>query len=103
MQIVNEKLITRFAGKHANAAEWLGNWVAVVNAAHWRTIQDIRAAFPAVDGGVKVKSGGIVTVFDVCGNKYRMIISVVYQAQLVVILEMMTHAEYSKNRWKERY
>ena len=103
MQIVNEKLIMRFAGKHAKAADWLGNWVAVVNAATWRTIRDLKTAFPAVDGGVKVKSGGIVTIFDVCGNKYRMIVSVLYQAQIVVILELMTHAEYSKNLWKERY
>ncbi len=103
MQIINEKLLARFCLKHADAPEWLENWLSVAQAANWRTIQDVKAAFPAVDGGVRVKSGGTVTVFDVCGNRYRMIVSIVYQTQVIVILELMTHAEYSKDRWKARY
>jgi mRNA interferase HigB len=102
MQIINEKVIALFSVKHADS-DWLANWVTVARAANWRTIQEVKATFPAVDGGVKVKSGGTVTVFDVCGNRYRMIVSVIYQVQVLIILELMTHADYSKNRWKMRY
>ena|SRR5215204_6563695 len=103
MLIANEKVLTRFARKHNDAMSWLQNWLKVVDDAEWRTIQDVRAAFPSVDGGVKVGSGASVTVFDVGGNKYRMVVSIRYQVQSVTILELLTHAEYSKNLWKERY
>src|SRR3989442_1526737 len=103
METINEKVVSRFAGEHPDAAKWLDKWLEVTRAASWRSIQDVKAVFPAADGGVKVKSGGTVTVFDVCGNKYRMIVTIVYRAQVVVILELMTHAEYSKHRWKTRY
>jgi mRNA interferase HigB len=59
--------------------------------------------FPAVDGGVRVRSGGTVSVFDVSGNKYRMIVAISYEKQLVRIFELLTHSEYSKDLWKERY
>ena len=52
---------------------------------------------------MRVSSGETVTVFDVSGNKYRMIVTIIYEAQLVIILELLTHSEYSKNLWKERH
>jgi mRNA interferase HigB len=103
MQILNQKVADRFARKHADAANWLENWTSVVRAANWQTIHEVRTAFPAADGGVPVASGGTVTIFDVCGNTYRMITTIAYPAQVLTILELMTHAEYSRNRWKERY
>ncbi len=103
MLIVNEKLITRFARKHPDAASWLEKWLDLTETSSWRNFNDVKGAFPAVDGGVKVGSGGSVTIFDVGGNKYRMIASIKYHVQLVTILELLTHAEYSKNLWKERH
>jgi len=103
MLIANERLLTRFARKHADAVPWLENWLKVVEDAEWRNINDVKAVFPAADAGVKVSSGGSVTVFDVGGNKYRMIASIRYDAQMVTILELLTHAEYSKDLWKERH
>jgi len=103
MQLVDENLVGRFRRKHPDSASWLEKWLKVTRAADWRTIQDIKAVFPAVDGGVRVSSGETVTVFDVSGNKYRMIVTIIYEAQLVIILELLTHSEYSKNLWKERH
>jgi mRNA interferase HigB len=71
--------------------------------AQWHTIQDVKTAYPSADGGVRVKSGARVTVFDVGGNKYRMITDVIYATETVVVLELMTHSEYSSDRWKKRY
>ena len=41
-------------------------------------------------------------VFNVAGNKYRLITEVDYAGILVVVDMVMTHAEYSKDRWKGR-
>ncbi len=103
MELLNEKVIARFMRRHPDAVSWLENWLEVTRDSTWRTIQDVKGAFPAVDGGVKVSSGGSVTVFDVSGNKYRMIVAINYQFQLVRVFELLTHGEYSKNLWKERY
>ena len=103
MRIVNEPAVVRFIRKHADSREWLENWLAVARNASWQSIQDVKLAYPAADGGVKVASGARVTVFDVGGNKYRLIADVIYPIQTVTILELMTHGEYSKDLWKKRY
>ena len=47
-----------------------------------------------------VKSGRVVTVFNLCGNHYRLIVAIHYNTQLVFILRFFTHAEYDKDAWK---
>ena len=47
--------------------------------------------------------GVIITVFNVKGNEYRLLTNINHQPQLVMALEHLTHAEYVKNKWKERY
>jgi mRNA interferase HigB len=103
MRVINESAIVRFTGKHPDSREWLESWLIVARDASWRTIQDVKRVYPAADGGVKVASGARVTVFDVGGNKYRMVTDIAYTIQTVTVLELMTHAEYSKDRWKERF
>jgi mRNA interferase HigB len=58
--------------------------------------------YPSTDG-VKLKSQIVVTVFNVKGNEYRLLTNVNYDRQAVLVLELLTHAEYDKERWKERY
>lgn len=97
MRVVNEPVVARFIRKHADARLWLENWLTVARSARWQTIQDVKRAYPAADGGVKVASGAKVTVFDVGGNKYRLVTDIAYAIGTVIILELMTHAEYSKD------
>jgi mRNA interferase HigB len=44
-----------------------------------------------------------VTVFNVAGNKYRLIVAIHYRIQTVFIRDFLTHAEYSKQAWKGRH
>jgi mRNA interferase HigB len=103
MRIVNEPALARFIRKHADSRPWLENWLIVARSAYWQSIQDVKLAYAAADGGVRVASGARVSVFDVGGNKYRLIADVIYPIQTIVVLELMTHGEYSKNLWKRRY
>ena len=41
------------------------------------------------------------TVFDISGNKYRLTTVVDYALQTVSIDCVLTHAEYSRGRWKK--
>src|SRR5687768_1114178 len=103
MRVINEPAILRFIRKHGDSRVWLEHWMTTVRSASWQTIQDVRRAYPAADGGVEVASGAKVTVFDVGGNKYRLISDINYRIRTVAILELMTHADYSKGLWKRRY
>jgi mRNA interferase HigB len=56
--------------------------------------------FPHADA-VRVASDHEVTVFNVGGNKFRLVTAIHYSAQRVYVLRLMTHAEYSRDSWKE--
>ncbi len=99
VEVVNLKAIERFADKHRDAALWLANWLEVAKAASWRNIQDVRRQFPSADG-VMLKSRVVITVFNVKGNEYRLLTIIQYVSQRVMVLEVLTHAEYSRGKWK---
>ena len=42
-----------------------------------------------------------VVVFDVGGNKYRLVTTVNYQERIVVIDFALTHPEYDQGKWKD--
>ncbi len=51
---------------------------------------------------MKVASGRTVVVFNIGGNKYRLIVDVLYEVQVAYVCKVMTHAEYDydRDRWK---
>ena len=68
--------------------------------ARWTCLQDVRATFPHADA-VTVASGRSVVVFNIAGNKYRLITAIHYNRQLVFTLMVLTHSRYSKKKWKD--
>ena len=102
MRIVGQNVLDNFRKKHSDARSWINRWVTVVNASTWTSIEDVRQSYASADG-VKLKSGNVVTVFNCKGNDYRLLTYVAYAVQTMQVLEVMSHAEYSRNSWKERY
>jgi mRNA interferase HigB len=102
MLLIGQDVLVRTLKTHSDARKWIASWVATVEDAQWQSLEDIRSDYPSADG-VKLKSRLVVTVFNVKGNEYRLLTNVDYQGQVVQVLELMSHAEYDKDRWKERY
>lgn len=50
---------------------------------------------------MKSRSGRTVVVFDIAGNRFRMIAAIHFNTAVVFALRFMTHAEYDKNKWKD--
>ena len=101
MWVVSVKALRDFwTAGHARAESLLMDWYKAAERAEWHSVVDVRATFPSADGGVKVGSGNLVTVFNIGGNAYRLIAAIHYNTRKVFILRVMTHAEYSKNKWK---
>lgn len=102
MRLIGQDVLGRALQRHADARKWLTAWIATVEDAMWQSLDDIREDYPSADG-VKLKSEVVVTVFNVRGNTYRLLTHVDYEGQVVQVLELLTHAEYDKERWKTRY
>ena len=99
MRIIKETRLAEFWGRHPDARRRLMNWRQIVRGAGWENIAHVRATFSHADP-VTVASGKTVTVFNVCGNKYRLITAIHYNTAIVYVLRFLTHAEYSKHKWK---
>jgi mRNA interferase HigB len=101
MWIVTKRRLREYWTRHPDSRSWLENWYKVTCGAQWRSLDDVHRAFPQADL-VRVGSGKSATVFNVCGNKHRMATAIHYNTGKVFVLELMSHAEYSKNQWKDR-
>lgn len=100
MRIITRKRLREFAKRYPDAADALQKWGQVVREANWQSLQDVRRVYPHADAAT-VASGNRVTVFNICGNKYRLIAAIHCNRQCVYVLRLLTHAEYSKDFWKD--
>jgi mRNA interferase HigB len=100
MRIVKEGFLRDVAKSYPKAARHLSVWILTVRAAEWENLADLRRTYPSADQ-VKVGSGKSVIVFNVCGNTYRLIVAVHFDRRIVYTLRFFTHAEYSKDKWKD--
>jgi len=98
VRIVTEPFLREMAARFPQAAEWLITFRKTCNASNWNNVVELRQAYPHADL-VKVKSGRTVIVLNVSGNKFRLIIAVHFNRQIIFALRFLTHAEYSKSHW----
>jgi mRNA interferase HigB len=78
------------------------NWLDIVRRADWANLMELRKAFPHADA-VEVRSGHTATVFNIRGNRYRLIVAIKYQWRMVYVLRFLTHREYDTDKWKGNY
>jgi mRNA interferase HigB len=101
MRLIKRTTLREYARRFPKAATPLDDWARLALSAAWENLVDTRKTFPHADQ-VKVKSGRTVTVFNVCGNNFRLITAIHYDRRKVFVLNFVTHAEYSRNTWKNR-
>lgn len=94
------KPLREFWERHNETEGPLRLWYKTVTNAKWSSLRDLRQTYPHADG-VRTSGGDTLTVFNIGGNKYRLIARVRYDYQLVNVRAVMTHAEYDQGKWKE--
>lgn len=99
MRIIKRATLAAYWERQPQARMSLEYWHKLASKARWTNIQDVRVTFPHADC-VAVASGRSVVVFNIAGNKYRLITAIHYNRQLVFTLMVLTHAQYSKDKWK---
>ena len=95
MHIISRKVLREFWEKHPDSKGSLSRWFKAVKNSDFSTFNDLRSAFPSAD-----KIGDLV-VFDIGGNKYRLIASVHFNRGKVYVRHVLTHSEYDKGKWKK--
>ena len=83
------------AAQHADARSAVQVWFDTAVEAEWQSLEDVREAFPSTD------MVGPLAIFNIRGNKYRLIARIVFAQKRIYIKEFLTHAEYDKGGWKK--
>ena len=96
MHVISQSRLKEFWLKHPQAKIGLQVWCKIASKARWKTPNDIQQVFAD-----KVDIVKKFTVFDIGGNKYRLITYIDYEKNKIFIRDVLTHAEYDKNRWKK--
>ena len=100
MRVISLKLLRAFWEDYPDAEQPLRQWYKTTMHARWGTLKDARRTYPHADG-VRTRGGDTLTVFNIGGNKYRLIARIRYDYQRVNVRTVLTHAEYNVGRWKE--
>ena len=100
VRVISLRPLREFWQRHADAERPLRQWYKVAVNAEWTGLHDVRQDYPHADG-VRTKGGGVLIVFNIAGNKYRLIARVRYDYRLVNVRAVLTHAEYDEEKWKE--
>ena len=99
VRVISLKPLRDFWERHSDAEELLRLWYKTATTATWRSLQDVRRTYPHADG-VRTASGDALTVFNIGGNRYRLVARIRYDYQLINVRAVMTHREYDKGTWK---
>jgi mRNA interferase HigB len=94
MHIITRSRLVEFWNQHSTAKTGLLLWYKITNAATWQNLVELHEIFPSAD------LVGNFMVFNIGGNKYRLITLVDYAYQKVFVRAILTHAEYDQEDWK---
>ncbi len=95
MRILGLPILEAYKKKHADARGQLDAWQVDVEWQNWTSSHDIRQRYGSADFLADNR-----VIFDIKGNKHRLVVQVRYRNGLVVVQWVATHAEYSKKSIK---
>jgi mRNA interferase HigB len=95
MKLISNSALREFSVKYPAAQIPLQGWRRVIEKNSFRNWAELKAIFNTVD---KV---GDLAVFNIGGNKYRLVAYVRFERQIVYIKAVLTHSEYGSGGWKK--
>jgi len=91
MRIIGRPILESYCLGHAEVRSQVEAWICELEEADWQHLSDLRERYPSAS----ILKGGRV-VFNIKGNKYRLLARVNFKNEIVRIERIGTHAEYSK-------
>lgn len=99
MRVITERRIREFWRSEKGLEKTIREkamreWMRIVKLADWQNFSDLKNTFNHADVYKNC------TIFDVGGNKYRIIAKVQYRKHIVFIRFVLTHSEYNEKKWQ---
>jgi mRNA interferase HigB len=94
MRVISRSTLRKYWEEYSTAKSGLLLWYEKITENDFAGLTELRQVFPSAD---RVEN---FVVFNIGGNKYRLIVYIDWVAQLVFIRAVLTHAEYDKETWK---
>jgi mRNA interferase HigB len=95
MRIISKRALREFWDLHKEAEKPLLDWYEIVKKADWNSFSDVRETFRHADIYCDC------VIFNIGGNKFRLIARHRYQISKVFVRFVLTHGEYDKGKWKD--
>jgi mRNA interferase HigB len=95
MHVISKKKLRAFWARYPKAKSPLEAWYQIVKHAEWATLADVRKTFSTAD------QVGRFVVFNIGGNKYRLIAVIHFNRAKLFVRHVLTHAEYDEDKWKD--
>lgn len=95
MRLVGKEFLQEFSKKHPASKTALEAWEKTIGAGQFKHLIDLKQTFGSAD---YVKP---CTVFDISGNKYRLIAVLNYKLGIASVKVVLTHAEYDEGAWRK--
>jgi len=95
MHVINLKPIRAFLAQgHKDARDPLLAWYKKASKTKWSNLAEVRADYPHCD------MYGSCYIFNIGGNKYRLIVKIEFLKGTIYVKHVLTHKEYDKDSWK---
>ncbi len=95
MHIITRKRLNAFVEAYPEIKTALQHWYRLIKSNNFNSFNELKTLFPHAD------QVGKLTVFNIGGNKARLIAAIHYNSHKVYIRQILTHSEYNKNNWQE--
>ena len=96
MHVITRKRLHDFAKQHPDCGTALQSWYSIVKHTKFASLAELKQTFPSAD------QVGKLTVFNIGGNKARLVAAIHYNTSRVYIRHVLTHKECDRGAWKEK-
>lgn len=95
MHVISRKALQLFWEHHPDSKTALTRWFQIVRRTTFKDFASLRRTFPTADLVDRF------TVFNIAGNKYRLVASIHFNRGKIYVRHVLTHREYDKGAWKQ--
>lgn len=94
MHLISVRNLRKDVARYSDVKRQIDNWYITVKKSEWQNLEDTRKIYQDAE------AVGSLTVFNIKGNAYRLIVGINYENQTVYYKYFLTHAQYDKGEWK---
>ncbi|MFH0729397.1 MAG: type II toxin-antitoxin system HigB family toxin [Pseudomonadota bacterium] len=95
MHVITKKRLDEFTRVHPDCRSALETWYRIVKNNDFSFFSNLKAYFTGVD------MVGKLTVFNIGGNKVRLIAAIHFNRNKLYVRHVLSHAEYDKGKWRD--